>query len=270
MKDDPKFDEFAAHLDVWLKADTNPGRRLVVFSESAETVFMLRDRLVALGRGDVLAVSAATKGDEEIAIRRNFDANYPSPLKEDSYRILIATDVLAEGVNLHRANTVVNYDTPWNSVRMFQRVGRVNRVGGLADKVYIYNFFPLAKVDDEIELKKKAEMKLQAFHSAFGEDAAIYSPDKEVGHFGLYGGAGLEDEGPSQGTPPSRAAAPHGGGAEPIRGRFPIARGPAMPAARPIFVTRLPGHAEKGYLLFEDRRDSRAHRPHRGRGADKG
>ena len=92
---------------------------------------------------------------------------------------------------------MVNYDTPWNSVRMFQRVGRVNRVGGLADKVYIYNFFPLAKVDDEIELKKKAEMKLQAFHSAFGEDAAIYSPDKEVGHFGLYGGAGLEDEGPS-------------------------------------------------------------------------
>lgn len=197
VRDDPKFDMFASQLDGWLKVSVNPGRRLVVFSESEETVLMLRDRLAALGRTDVLAISAANRDEEEIAIRRNFDANYEASLREDRYRVLLATDVLAEGVNLHRANTVVNYDTPWNSVRLFQRVGRVNRVGSVADMVFIYNFFPLAKVDSQIELKKKAEMKLQAFHSAFGEDAAIYSPNEEVGHYGLYGGAGLEDEGPS-------------------------------------------------------------------------
>jgi len=197
VSDDPKFDEFGAKLDTWLRESANPGRRLVVFSESEDTVRMIGRRLAEQGRTDVLAVSAENRDDEEIAIRRNFDANFPSQLMEDRYRILIATDVLAEGVNLHRANTVVNYDTPWNSVRLFQRVGRVNRVGSVADKVYIYNFFPLPRVDDQIELKKKAEMKLQAFHSAFGEDAPIYSPVEEVEHFGLYGGAGMEDEGAS-------------------------------------------------------------------------
>ncbi len=197
VAEDPKFDEFAGHLDTWLREGSNPGRRLVVFSESEDTVRMLEKRLADLGRKDVLAVSAEDRDGKELAIRSNFDANYPAAAKEDRYRILIATDVLAEGVNLHRANTIVNYDTPWNSVRMFQRVGRVNRVGSIADKVFIYNFFPLARVEDQIELKKKAEMKLQAFHSAFGEDAAIYSPLEEVGHFGLYGGKGMEDEGPS-------------------------------------------------------------------------
>ena len=65
-------------------------------------------------------------------VRANFDANFPE--KADDYDILISTEVLAEGVNLHRANIVVNYDTPWNSTRLMQRVGRVNRIGATAPK----------------------------------------------------------------------------------------------------------------------------------------
>lgn len=207
VTEDPKLEMFASQIDGWLKKEKNPGERLVVFSESEDTVIMIRDYLEKHGRTDVLAVSAANRNetisvttgsnDEEMEveelIRRNFDANYPHSLKESRYRIIVTTDVLSEGVNLHRANTIVNYDTPWNSVRLFQRIGRVNRVGSVADKIFIYNFFPMSRVDDVIELKKKAQMKLQAFHSAFGEDAPIYSSDEEVEHFGLYGSGSAED-----------------------------------------------------------------------------
>lgn len=94
--------------------------------------------------------------------------------------------MLAEGVNLHRANVIVNYDTPWNSTRLMQRLGRVNRIGCIAGMIYNYVFYPTAKVNDDIELEKKAIMKLQAFHSALGEDSQIYSETEEVENFGLF------------------------------------------------------------------------------------
>ena len=59
-----------------------------------------------------------------------------------------------------------------------QRIGRVNRIGTDADKIYIYNFFPTIQADSEIELNKKAFIKLQSFHSALGEDSQIYSQDE--------------------------------------------------------------------------------------------
>ena len=62
----------------------------------------------------------------------------------------------------------------------------INRIGTNADKIYIYNFYPTSRVDDDIELQKKAIVKLQAFHSALGEDSQIYSPDEEVDTFGLF------------------------------------------------------------------------------------
>ncbi len=67
-----------------------------------------------------------------------------------------------------------------------QRIGRVNRIGTQAKEVHIYNFFPTAKVDNDIELQKKALMKLQAFHVALGEDSQIYSPEEETETFGLF------------------------------------------------------------------------------------
>jgi hypothetical protein len=67
-----------------------------------------------------------------------------------------------------------------------QRIGRVNRIGTPSAKVYIYNFFPTTSTDKEIDLNKKAYMKLQAFHSALGEDSQIYSNEEEYGTFGLF------------------------------------------------------------------------------------
>lgn len=80
-------------------------------------------------------------------IQENFDANYTGEQK-NNFNILVTTDVLAEGVNMHRANVVVNYDTPWNATRLMQRIGRVNRIGSTADVIHNFNFYPSQQGDE--------------------------------------------------------------------------------------------------------------------------
>lgn len=184
---DPKLDEFINRLDNELLQKTiNPEQKLVVFSESKETTNYLVKHLLERGRKDVLEIHSHNRNKLKEVIRENFDANIPREQYKSDYNIVIATEVLAEGVNLHRSNVIVNYDTPWNSTRLMQRIGRVNRIGSIAPKVFIFNFYPTAKVNSDIELEKKAIMKLQAFHSALGEDSEIYSPDEETQSFGLF------------------------------------------------------------------------------------
>ena len=187
INQDPKLDEFILKLDnELLLKENNKFQKLVVFSESKETTNHIVKNLKARGRKDVLEVNSSNRNNLRQIIKENFDANIPIEKQKDDYNIIIATEVLAEGVNLHRSNVIVNYDTPWNSTRLMQRIGRVNRIGSSSPKVYIYNFYPTAKVNNDIELEKKAIMKLQAFHSALGEDSEIYSPDEETQSFGLF------------------------------------------------------------------------------------
>lgn len=183
---DPKLDEFKNKLSSLLDKSINPQQKLVVFSESKETTGYLANELRNTGRNDVLEVNSNNRDSLREIIKLNFDANIPRDQYQSEYNIIICTEVLAEGVNLHRSNVIVNYDTPWNSTRLMQRIGRVNRIGSVAPFIYIYNFYPTAKVNSDIELEKKAIMKLQAFHSALGEDSEIYSPDEEIQSFGLF------------------------------------------------------------------------------------
>lgn len=194
IEQDPKLDEFIYKLkNELLDPKINRDKKLVVFSESKETTDYLTKKLIENGFPKILSIDSSNRKEKFEDIRANFDENIPELEKRDDYNIIISTEVLAEGINLHRANIIVNYDTPWNSTRLMQRIGRVNRIGTLADKIYIYNFFPTAQVDSDIELQKKAIMKLQAFHSALGEDSQIYSPEEEIESFGLFD-ENIEDE----------------------------------------------------------------------------
>ncbi len=137
-EDDSKFAKFNELLKHELfKSDRNPEKKLVVFSESVDTVDYLKRRI---NRKDVLVISAQNRNKQFKTIRENFDANYKQKLNE--YNIILTTDVLAEGVNLHRSNVIVNYDTPWNSTRLMQRIGRVNRIGSASKHIYNYVFYP--------------------------------------------------------------------------------------------------------------------------------
>lgn len=184
--EDPKFDKFKENLTRnFFDKKINPSGKLVLFSESVDTLNYLYERLTKeLGRDDVLMVTAANRNRLVQTIRENFDANYPSDSMR--YNIIITSDVLAEGVNLHRSNVIVNYDSPWNATRLMQRIGRVNRIGSLVQYIYNYLFYPSRQGDKEIQLYKNALVKLQGFHSAFGEDAQIYSKEEIVKEFQMF------------------------------------------------------------------------------------
>lgn len=154
-------------------------RKLVVFSEAIDTVNRLEKECKNLGY-KVLAITAENRDSMEDVIRLNFDANVPIKEQRKDYDIIITTEVLAEGINLHRANAIVNYDSPWNATKLIQRIGRVNRIGSHADAVFVYNFHPSAQGDAIISLVNNAYKKLQSFHIMFGEDNAVFSDDEQV------------------------------------------------------------------------------------------
>ena len=172
--DDSKFAKFQELLKHELfKSDRNPEQKLVVFSESVDTVEYLQRRI---NRSDVLVVSAKNRSQQFKTIRENFDANYKN--KQNEYNIILTTDVLAEGINLHRSNVIVNYDTPWNSTRLMQRIGRINRIGSDSTHIYNYVFYPSREGNREINLNQIAVSKIQTFHSTFGADNQVYSQEE--------------------------------------------------------------------------------------------
>lgn len=183
---DPKLETFKKNLvSVLFDKQRNPAQKLVIFSEAIDTVDTIKLAVETTAPNlRVLAVKAANRDDLEQVIAENFDANYKGQWKDD-YQVIIATEVLSEGINLHRANCILNYDTPWNATKLMQRIGRVNRIGSTADTVYVYNFMPSAQGDAQIQLVQKAYTKLQSFHTLFGEDSQVFTEQEEVMHYDL-------------------------------------------------------------------------------------
>ena len=181
---DPKFDAFKENLKPELfNPEKNTSGKLVIFSEAIDTVQALARAVKAKGYKP-LVITAVNRDEREKIIEENFDANYEGEWKND-YNVIITTEVLAEGVNLHRANVILNYDTPWNSTRLMQRIGRVNRIGSKEPFVFVYNFMPSAEGDAHIQLVRKAHTKLQSFHVLFGEDSKIFSEEESVVHYDI-------------------------------------------------------------------------------------
>ena len=186
VSEDPKLELFIDKLKhEFFDKEINPTGKLVIFSESVDTVNYLTEQLQnRLHRHDILDVCASNRTNRQDILRKCFDANYAE--QSDEFNIVITSDVLAEGVNLHRANVIINYDSPWNATRLMQRIGRVNRIGSVADKIYNYMFYPSMQGNQEIHLYSNALIKLQGFHSAFGEDAQIYSREEIVKEFQMF------------------------------------------------------------------------------------
>jgi len=188
---DPKLEKFMLELQ------TNPklkGRHLVIFTESKETGEYLFENINRRFPGEVLFYSSQggryAEGEKSVPVARrlvkeSFDPNYHS--ENDEIRILISTDVLAEGINLHRSNTVINYDLPWNPTKVLQRVGRVNRVGTAHQEIQVFNFFPTDQSEQEIGLEANIKAKIQAFHDTLGEDAKYLTEEEIVSTHRLFG-----------------------------------------------------------------------------------
>ena len=178
---DPKLDKF---IEVLRKDKILKENKVILFTESKETAEYLEEKLNPLFDNKVLAFSSKSSEQDRANIIENYDANYPKTKQKNDIRILLTTDILAEGVSLHRSNVVINYDIPWNPVRMMQRVGRINRVSKNPpfDMIYTYNFFPAGPIDDNITLKAAAELKISAFIEMLGNDSKLLTDEDVKSH----------------------------------------------------------------------------------------
>ncbi len=183
---DPKWNVFIDLFKTeYFDSNKNELGKLVIFTESADTLRYLTTRLKKETNYKVLSITSENRNREFETIRENFDANFEGRFRND-YDIILTTDVLAEGINLHRANVIVNYDTPWNPTKLIQRLGRINRIGTKANAIYNYNFYPSEQGDQRIKLKIKSLAKLQSSHSTFGEDNKIYTLDEIIDQFRMF------------------------------------------------------------------------------------
>lgn len=192
VNSDPKLEIFIKELKSKASLKSN---KLVIFTESKETGDYIYEALQDEFKGNVMFYSS-TGGrhtDNKLTsnhtvsrdiITSNFDPKHKE--KRDDLKILIATDVLAEGINLHRSNVLINYDLPWNPTRVLQRAGRVNRLGSNFPNVHIFNFFPTSHSDEHLGLEVNITNKIQMFHDILGEDAKYLSDGEEFGSQELF------------------------------------------------------------------------------------
>jgi superfamily II DNA or RNA helicase/HKD family nuclease len=180
---DPKLDELERQIKRLLQE--NPSRKIVVFSAYADTVNYLSQELTSRGMAGILNFTAASASKEtRKVLLSNFDAAYAMGSQENDFQVLICTDALSEGVNLHRAGVIINYDIPYNPTRVIQRIGRINRINKkVFDTIHIFNFFPTVVGDSEIRIKAISTLKIGLINNIVGTDTRILTPDEDLQSF---------------------------------------------------------------------------------------
>ncbi len=179
---DPKLDSFEVLLRTMLVKD--PRRKIIVFSEFADTVNHLYEKLKDKDLGIFKYTSADASPINKEIIRTNFDAGIKQEFQCNNYQILIATDAISEGYNLHRAGAIFNYDIPYNPTRVIQRIGRINRINKkMFDKLHIFNYFPTDVGEKETRTKEISTLKMAMIHAIMGEDTKVLTGDEELKSF---------------------------------------------------------------------------------------
>ncbi|MHB8078214.1 MAG: helicase-related protein [Candidatus Krumholzibacteriia bacterium] len=166
--------------------DERQKRKVLVFSAYEDTIDWIeahlrrvieQDARLAGYRGRMASVSGE---DIRSGIRRDaalhgfapVSTGAPPGATEDRFDLLLCTDVLAEGMNLQQCRNVVNYDLPWNPMRLVQRHGRVDRIGSPHQKVFLRTFFPDAELDALLNLEGRVRRKLAQAAASVGVEAA--------------------------------------------------------------------------------------------------
>ena len=162
-------------------------RKVLVFSFFADTVRWIRDFLDAeLQRRRELAPYAqrtvVVSGQDDLSdVSRNeavqgfapVSMEAPAGRAADRYDLLISTDVLAEGVNLQQCRHIINFDMPWNPMRLVQRHGRIDRIGSPHRRVFLRTIFPADRLDQLLNLEQRILDKLAMAAASVGVVAPI-------------------------------------------------------------------------------------------------
>ncbi len=167
--------------------DTRNRRKVIIFSYFADTVAWISDHLrevletdtrLAAYRGRMVAVAGDSSLDGISRERAVFgfapeSSEAPRGADEDKFDILVTTDVLAEGVNLQQARNIINYDLPWNPMRLVQRHGRIDRIGSPHRDVYVRCFFPEKRLETLLDLESRIRRKLAQAAATIGVEHEV-------------------------------------------------------------------------------------------------
>jgi hypothetical protein len=190
---DPKAERLLAKLGEIAAAAARPSRdgelseadrrKVIVFSTFADTIEDLHARVIAAiaqaPAGSPLAayrdrvpepVRGRKVGIDQTARARILAGFAPAtagalredgtPIASDRFDLLLTTDVLSEGVNLQQAGRIINYDLPWNPMRLVQRHGRIDRIGSRHREVQLGCFFPASGLDELLRLEETIQRKI--------------------------------------------------------------------------------------------------------------
>jgi len=199
---EPRHDDKLQKLIRLLKSKDMAQRKVLVFTEFADTARYLRRELEKSGIGGVAELDSSSKTNRADAIRR-FSPYYNGWSSEglrstgqQETRILIATDVLSEGLNLQDATRLINYDIHWNPVRLMQRIGRVDRrlnpeveaqlvadhpeLSGQRGTVAFWNFLPPEDLDTLLALYGNVSHKTLLISKTLGiEGKKLLRPEDD-------------------------------------------------------------------------------------------
>ena len=160
VKKDSKYNEFVKAVRFQLSQNDEPeaAYKLIVFSFFRATLEYLYRRLT-YDSFNVIMINGSMSRDEKTAAIKEFR-------ESDDVQILLSSEVGAEGLDMQFANTEINYDLPWNPMRLEQRIGRIDRIGQKSEKIYIINLFCTDTISDRI--RQALYDKIQIFTDSIG------------------------------------------------------------------------------------------------------
>ena len=165
------------------------GAKRLIFTQYADTAKYLFANLNPDARDpEIEVIFSGDKSKEKVVGRFAPKANpeYRFAKDEAELMMVIATDVLAEGLNLQDCDNIINYDLHWNPVRLIQRFGRIDRIGSEHERIYGFNFLPEIGIEANLKLHEKLERRIQEIHDTIGEDSEILDRTEKLNPEAMY------------------------------------------------------------------------------------
>ena len=167
FKNDQKINQLSSILG------SKKGKKILIFTEYKDTLRAIKEYFKnSLNPDEVRFVDSNTKNKQAIIEKFNDS--------QDKLRILMTTDTLSEGFNISGADVVINFDVPYNPVRIIQRIGRATRLDNPKD-IEVLNFRPDDDLDVELKLVERMELRIKDIIRFVGVEYRIwFETEKEV------------------------------------------------------------------------------------------
>ena len=186
----PENDAKLQRLFKWL--DEEPllrTHKLLIFSQYVDTTQYLTRQLrgAKVRPPETIEHADSSREDLQSLVSRFAPiANEARAPVKKPIHILVATDVLSEGLNLQDAALILNYDLHFNPVRLIQRFGRIDRINSPHTEIYAFNFLPEAELERHLGIQAILRERISDIHQTIGEDSAILEPDEQLNADAMY------------------------------------------------------------------------------------